>query len=126
MALAIERPPWGPLRVAESRRPWGPPRGRQMVDGWTVTAPEAPTTIPSRLRRKASSAPHGNRAIPAVGVHPPVRILPRGVPTHPPASRSPGRRPSAISSRSLGPTLSARQGAGEAVVTCRSRMPARP
>ncbi len=58
-----------------------PPRGRQMVDGWTVTAPEAPTTIPSRLRRKASSAPHGNRAIPAVGVHPPVRILPRGVPS---------------------------------------------
>src|SRR2546428_714154 len=52
-----------------------------MVDGWTVTAPEAPTTIPSRLRRKASSAPHGNRAIPAVGVHPPVRILPRGVPS---------------------------------------------
>jgi len=42
------------------------------VDGWTVTAPEAPTTIPSRLPREASSVPHGNRAIPAVGVHPPA------------------------------------------------------
>src|SRR3989449_8047360 len=46
------------------------------VDGWTETAPEAPMTIPPRLRRGSSCAPLGDRAIPASGVHPPTAASP--------------------------------------------------
>src|SRR2546425_1392009 len=44
-------------------------------DGWTESAPEAPTTIPPRLRRGSSCVPLGDRAIPASGVHPPTSTV---------------------------------------------------
>src|SRR2546422_2795473 len=44
-------------------------------DGWTESAPEAPTTIPPRLRRGSSCVPLGDRAIPASGVHLPTSTV---------------------------------------------------
>src|SRR2546427_5582658 len=63
------------------------------VDGWTETAPEAPMTIPPRLRRGSSCVPLGDRAIPASGVHPPTSTVAslspaqRQIPCAPSASR---------------------------------------